>query len=114
MRALLNRILSAIGTGGLAMHGLAGCGSVEATVPASDASGDNVAADGPAAGADYGVDDAAWNAHGRLTCVQARRANERAIVEVVEPCLAALAGVARARRPTLSSIPHQASSRIGL
>jgi hypothetical protein len=43
---------------------------------------------------DYGVDDAAWNAHGRLTCAQARRASERAIVEVVEPCLAALAAVA--------------------
>jgi hypothetical protein len=44
---------------------------------------------------DYGVDDAAWNAHGRLTCVQARRASERAIVEVIDPCLAALAVLAR-------------------
>lgn len=45
---------------------------------------------------DYGVDDAAWNAHGRLTCAQARRVNEGAIAEIVEPSLAALGAVARA------------------
>jgi hypothetical protein len=43
---------------------------------------------------DYGVDDAAWNAHGRLSCLQAHRAHERAIVEVVDPCLSALASIA--------------------
>jgi hypothetical protein len=33
-----------------------------------------------------GVDLDAWNAHGRVTCDQARAAAERGIVEVVEPC----------------------------
>jgi hypothetical protein len=32
----------------------------------------------------------AWHAHGRLTCAEARVASERAIVEVVLPCLAAI------------------------
>ncbi|MDB5217488.1 MAG: hypothetical protein JWO86_5415 [Myxococcaceae bacterium] len=31
-----------------------------------------------------------WHAHGRLTCAEARIASERAIVEVVLPCLAAI------------------------
>ena len=29
----------------------------------------------------------AWHAHGRLTCAEAREASERAIVEVLLPCL---------------------------
>jgi hypothetical protein len=32
----------------------------------------------------------AWHAHGRLTCAEARVASERAIVDVVLPCLAAI------------------------
>lgn len=32
----------------------------------------------------------AWHAHGRLTCAEARESSERAIVEVLLPCLAAL------------------------
>jgi hypothetical protein len=56
---------------------------------------------------DYGVDDAAWNAHGRLTCAQARRANERAIVEVVEPSLAALAATLdREPREGIALVPR--------
>lgn len=35
-------------------------------------------------------DVAAWHAHGRLTCAEAREASERAIVDVVGPCLEAL------------------------
>lgn len=35
---------------------------------------------------------AAWHAHGRVTCAEARDASERAIVEIVLPCLAALGG----------------------
>jgi hypothetical protein len=31
-----------------------------------------------------------WHAHGRVTCAEAREASERAVVEVVLPCLAAL------------------------
>jgi hypothetical protein len=48
---------------------------------------------------DYGVDDAAWSAHGRLTCVQAHRPHERAITEVVEPGLSAPASIAVQVRP---------------
>ena len=33
---------------------------------------------------------AAWHAHGRVTCAEARAASERAIVEIVLPCLEAL------------------------
>jgi hypothetical protein len=37
----------------------------------------------------------AWHAHGRLTCVEARESSERAIVEVLLPCLAAFPSSAR-------------------
>lgn len=47
---------------------------------------------------DYGIDDAAWRAHGRLTCREARAASERAIRDVVTPCLQALT----ARTPAAS------------
>jgi hypothetical protein len=36
------------------------------------------------------ADLAAWHAHGRLSCAEARVVSERAIREIVEPCLAAL------------------------
>lgn len=39
----------------------------------------------------------AWHAHGRLTCAEAREASERAIVDVVLPCLDRLVLVAPAR-----------------
>ncbi len=39
---------------------------------------------------DYGIDDAAWRAHGRLTCREARAASERAIRDVVVPCVSVL------------------------
>lgn len=39
-----------------------------------------------------GVDVGAWNAHGRVTCEQAREVAERGIREVVEPCALALLG----------------------
>jgi hypothetical protein len=39
---------------------------------------------------DYGIDDDAWRAHGRLTCREARATSERAIREVILPCLDAL------------------------
>jgi hypothetical protein len=59
---------------------------------------------------DYGVDDAVWNAHGRLTCVQAHRAHERAIAEVVEPALSALqsvsCGLTGGRFPMSGSLPQ--------
>jgi hypothetical protein len=42
-----------------------------------------------------GIDLAAWNAHGRVTCEQARAAAERGILEVIEPC----ARVLLAREP---------------
>lgn len=46
----------------------------------------------------------AWHAHGRLTCAEARDACERAIVEVLFPCLAALPfSSAPPRRPTHAS-----------
>jgi hypothetical protein len=38
-----------------------------------------------------GVDLGAWNANGRLTCQAAQEATDRAIREVVEPCVRALA-----------------------
>jgi hypothetical protein len=42
-----------------------------------------------------GVDVDAWNAHGRVTCEQARAVAERGIREVIEPC----AQVLLARKP---------------
>src|SRR5205085_2113688 len=39
-----------------------------------------------------GVDVAAWRAHGRLTCADARAVAERGVREVIEPCAAALLG----------------------
>jgi hypothetical protein len=33
-----------------------------------------------------GVDVDAWNAHGRVTCEQARAVAEQGIREVIEPC----------------------------
>ncbi len=39
---------------------------------------------------DYGVDGAVWRAHGRLTCQEARATSERAICDVVLPCMQAL------------------------
>jgi hypothetical protein len=36
------------------------------------------------------ADLAAWHAHGRVTCAEARDAGEHAIVELVLPCLAKL------------------------
>jgi hypothetical protein len=38
------------------------------------------------------VDAALWHAHGRLSCVEAKRVGEAAIVEIVEPALIALCG----------------------
>lgn len=40
-------------------------------------------------------DLAAWHTHGRLTCAEARDASERAVQEVVLPCLGALLGEGR-------------------
>jgi hypothetical protein len=37
-----------------------------------------------------GIDLAAWNAHGRATCEQARSVAERGIREIIEPCAQAL------------------------
>jgi hypothetical protein len=51
---------------------------------------------------DYGIDDDAWRAHGRLTCREARQTSERAIREVIVPCMEALLA-ATARTPTLES-----------
>jgi hypothetical protein len=41
----------------------------------------------------------AWHAHGRLTCAEARVASERATIEVVLPCLAAIGAGGRADAP---------------
>lgn len=61
------------------------------------------------------ADLAEWHAHGRLTCAEAREASERAIVEVVLPCLAALgvrtaAATARREVITLDECGDRASS----
>jgi hypothetical protein len=51
-------------------------------------------------------DVAAWHAHGRLTCAEARNASEHAIVDVLLPCLHALPGPGRelaARRDVVAS-----------
>jgi hypothetical protein len=53
---------------------------------------------------DYGIDDDAWRAHGRLTCREARAASERAIHEVVLPCLETLLQATSAG--TTSSMTH--------
>jgi hypothetical protein len=37
-----------------------------------------------------GIDLAAWNAHGRISCEQARAVAERGIREVIDPCAQAL------------------------
>ena len=56
---------------------------------------------------DYGVDERAWRAHGRLTCREARAASERGISEIVEPCAAALLETAgrEAKRPLFFKHP---------
>ena len=53
---------------------------------------------------DYGIDDDAWRAHGRLTCREARATSERAIREVVMPCMEALLQASPAA--TTSAITH--------
>jgi len=50
----------------------------------------------------FAADVSQWHAHGRLTCAEAREATERAIVDVLLPCLAALA-VDGARTPEPAS-----------
>jgi hypothetical protein len=44
------------------------------------------------------ADLAAWHAHGRLSCAEARVVSERAIREIVEPCLSALGSGRPARK----------------
>jgi hypothetical protein len=46
----------------------------------------------------FSADVSQWHAHGRLTCVEAREASERAVVDVLLPCLEALA-IAGPRAP---------------
>jgi hypothetical protein len=46
---------------------------------------------------DYGVDEAVWHAHGRVTCAEARAAAREGLEQVVSPCLRALLAAADAR-----------------
>lgn len=39
---------------------------------------------------DYGVDIAAWHAHGRMTCAEARELGRRGVEQVIAPCLDAV------------------------
>jgi len=54
-------------------------------------------------------DLASWHAHGRLTCSEAREASERAIVDVVMPCLEALG--LRSYQPATPDVRSAASER---
>ena len=51
----------------------------------------------------YDVDLAAWHAHGRVTCEEARAVAALGIAQVIEPAAQALAAALRGRSPSVGA-----------